>query len=180
MTEIDVNAAGVGGGGTAPSSVSDIVQVLLTLPLTVDDRVSIVRALRDTLPELVPVDPRLASRIRVAQATSPEFIDSTVNGLENDVVWQRSASANPGELRKHRRFADEQRPLVDTLRAFVDLLEYNGRYQHFVGVDKARRAYRVGKAMSGEAGLAIQPYLAIIAQKRPPGGRKRKKARPPA
>lgn len=178
MTEIAVNAAGADAGGAATTALSgpEVVQWILTAGLTVNERVLIVRALRDSFPELVPVDPRLAGRIRVAQATSPDFIETTVNGLENYEVWQQSASASPKELRRHREYKDEQRPMIDALQAFVDILQYNVRYQHFLGVEKARTAFKIGKEMSGEAGLSIKPHLEIIALTRPNGGRRRKKA----
>jgi hypothetical protein len=178
MSENSVAAA---GGGTpkadAPQvSVADIVQSVSSGALTMNERVLIVRALRDSFPELVPVDPRLAGRIRAAQGMPPEFIETTVNALENYEVWQQSASASPIEMRKHREYGGEHRPLIDALQAFVDILVYNVRYQHFVGVEMARTAFKVGKEMSGEAGLSIKPHLEIIAQSRPSNARKRKKA----
>jgi hypothetical protein len=182
MSESIVNSPGTTPRATegAPSSAAEIVQGILTAGLTLNDRVLIIRALRDSFPELVPVDARLVARIRNAAATSPEFIDSTVNGLENYKVWQDSSSASPEELRRHREYGAEHRPMIEALQAFVDVMKYNVAYQHFVAVDKSRRAYKVGKAMSGEAGLSIRAHLAIIAQTRPGNGRKRKKTEEPA
>ncbi len=161
-------------------SATQIVEGIRTGNLSIPDRVLIVRVLRETTPELVDVDPVLLPRIRAALGVSPEYIDTTRNALENSQVWQQSASTNPQELRKRRGFEEEHRSLIDEIQAYFNMLKYNVWYNHFVAVGLARNAYKVGVAMTGEAGRAIRHHLPIIAAARPTVGRKRNKPAEPA
>lgn len=161
-------------------SAVEIMEGIRKADLTIADRVAIIRTLRDSTPGLVNVDPRLLSRIRAAQSVGTEYIDTTVNALENSEVWQQSASTSPKELRTHLNFQDEHRPLQDEIQAYADILKYNVRYHHWIGVEKSRTAFNVGKAMTGEIGISIRPHLTIIAAARPAVGPKRRKPAEPA
>jgi hypothetical protein len=160
-------------------TIAAVTDWIRTAELSVDDRVSIIRALRDSTPDLVPVDNRLTGRIRAAQSIDPKYIDTTIVALENSGVWQQFASATPKELRLHRSFGDTNRSLTEEIGAYSDILQYSERYHHFVGVDKSRDAYKAGLQMSGEARLSIQPHLANIAEARPVVGRRRRKPEEP-
>jgi len=160
-------------------TASAIIEGIRTIELSVADRVSIIRALRDATPGVVNIDETLLPRIRAAQAVDPEYIDTTGNALENSEVWQQSSSTTPGELRKCRSFETDQRPVMEELKAYNDMLKYNVWYNHYVGVQKSRNAYKVAKAMTGEAGRAIRHHLPIIAAARPSVGPKRRRTAEP-
>lgn len=156
-------------------TAADILEGVRTAKLTTADRVAILRALRDSTPGLVAADRHLLRRIRSAQAVPAAYIDTTINALENSAVWQQSASTNPEELREHRTFSGDHRNLYDEVEAFADILKYNIKYHHFLSVEKARTVFKVGREMSGAAGLSIRPHLTILAEARPSQGRKRRK-----
>jgi hypothetical protein len=125
----------------------------------------------------VPVDSRLRLRIRSAQAFPPEFIHTTCNALESSEVWQQSSSTTPEKLRRHGSFADEHYPLYQEVQVFAETLKYNLRYQHFLAVEMARRAYRIGKEMTGEASLSVRPFVTMIGERRPALGRRRRRTK---
>jgi hypothetical protein len=156
-------------------TIDAVVDWIRTAELSVDDRVALVRALRDSTPDLMAVDPRLTLRIRAAQAIDPKYVDTTIIALENSELLQQFASTNPKELRHHRSVGDNNRSLTEEVTAYGDILKYTERYHHFVAVDKSREAFKAGKQMSGEARLSIQPHLANIAESLPPTGRRRRK-----
>ncbi len=160
-------------------TIEGVVEWIRTAELSVDDRVAVVRALRDSTPDLVAVDPRLTGRIRAAQAIEPKYVDTTIIALENSGLLQQFASTNPKELRHHRNVGDNNRSLTEEVAAYGDILKYTERYHHFVAVDKSREAFKAGKQMSGEARLSIQPHLASIAESLPPTGRRRRKTEEP-
>jgi hypothetical protein len=158
---------------------ADIVEAIRTSEVSIADRVAIVRALRETTPGVVQADDHLLLRIRAAQTVSPEYVDTTVNALENSSFWQQSAATTPEDLRKHRVLANEDRPLEDEVQAYGDVLKHKKRYHHFAAVDKARAAYRVGKELKGEVGQAIRPHLSILEEVRRSSSRRRRKAEEP-
>jgi hypothetical protein len=160
-------------------TIEAVVDWIRTAALSVDDRVAVVRALRDSTPDLVAVDPRLTGRIRAAQAIDPKYVDTTIIALENSGVWQQFASTDPKQLRHHRNVTENNRPLTEEVTAYGDILKYTERYHHFVGVDKSREAYKAGKQMSGDARLSIQPHLASIAESAPNTRRRRRKPEEP-
>ena len=73
-------------------TIDAVVDWIRTAELSVDDRVALVRALRDSTPDLVAVDPRLTLRIRAAQAIDPKYVDTTIIALENSELLQQFAS----------------------------------------------------------------------------------------
>lgn len=161
-------------------TAADVVEAIRTLPLTVNDRITIIRAMRDSMPGLLPVDPVLSTRIRAAQAVPSLVVNSTANALENSEVWQASSATTASELRGYLQWPEENRPFIDEVQALGEILLQTSRHYHYLAVDKARQVYRTGKEMRGDARLAIQPHLNIIADSRPPQGRRRRKPEPPA
>ena len=157
------------------SSSAEIIAAIQSTPLSVTDRIEILRAIKETIPDLVAPDPKLENRMRSARATRPEFVESAINGLTTSELWRQSADATPEAIRKHQEF-EENRPLLEDVVAFADLLDYNVRYHHFAAIDLARTSYRVGKMIGGEAGLNLKPHLEIMAQHLPQKGRRKKKA----
>ena len=161
------------------STPGEIIAAIQSTALSPSERVEILRALKDTTPDLVAPDPKLEGRMRAALGTPAEFVESAINGLSASELWQQSAAATPIEIRKHLAF-DDNRPVLEELTAYVDLLDYNVRYHHFAAIDMARTSYRVGKTIGGEAGLNLKPHLEIMGQHLPKVGRRKKKAAPPA
>ncbi|HXH40022.1 MAG TPA: hypothetical protein VNN08_15430 [Thermoanaerobaculia bacterium] len=156
---------------------ADIVTAIRATALAPADRVDILRALRETMPDIVPPDPQQNSRIRVAAGLPRQFVDAAINGLTASSVWERSASTSAAEVAAHRDF-DEQRPVFDELKTFTGILDYSLRYHHWQATLKSRTAYRVGKTLGGDEGLILQPHIEIMAATLPRN--KRKSKTPPA
>ena len=157
------------------ATVSEIIDLINNAELSTEDRVAIVRAVRNTMPDLVAPTHRLKSRVDAAQAVRPEYIDSAMTGLEHSELWQQSSSATPKQMRIYRATAAEYRLLFEETQAFADVLKYNYRYQHFLAVDLARTAHRVGKQLTGEAAVLVTPHLDIMTDILPSNGRRRPK-----
>ncbi|HYK01687.1 MAG TPA: hypothetical protein VE974_08015 [Thermoanaerobaculia bacterium] len=166
--------------GESTLTAVDIVNAVRTAELSTADRVAIVRALRDTTPGLVEPDDRLLLRIRAARSVSPEYVDTMVNAMENSELWQQSADTTPTDLRTHRDLSEENRALVDEVQTYGEVLTYKSRYHHFLAVEKARSAYKIGKEMKGEAGLAIRAHISLIDETRRASTRRRRKPEAPA
>ncbi|HEY0158438.1 MAG TPA: hypothetical protein VGF28_14240 [Thermoanaerobaculia bacterium] len=160
---------------TTLTTAADVIAALQSNDFSIADRVAIIRALRDTTPGLVTIDPHMERRVRAARAVRLEYIDSTINALENSDFWQQTAATTPTELRQHRAFADDHKPLIDELHAYHTLVLDSVRYHHFAGVEKSRVAYKAGKAIQGDAALTIKAHLDVMAATRPATARRRKK-----
>ena len=160
-------------------TAAEILAAFQSTSYSIEDRVAFVRALRDTTPGMVSVDPRLTPRVRAAKGVRDENIDATINALESSEFWQKSADTTPQELRDYRTFDEKHRPLIDALRSFVLLLLENTGYQRLLAVDKVRAVFKAGQAISGDAAIAIRPHLELIAETRPTTGRRRKKSEAP-
>lgn len=157
------------------ATVEEIIGLILKAELSIEDRVAIVRAVRNTIPDLVAPSPRLKARIDTAQGVRPEYVDFTMTGLANSELWQQSASTTPKQIRFHRNTAAEYRLLFEEAQAFADILKHNFRYQYFLAVDLSRTAHRVGKELTGEVAVLVKPHLEIMADARPSNGRRRVK-----
>ncbi len=162
-----------------PSTAADIVAAIRATTLAPADRVEILRALRETMPDMVPPDPLQKGRIRVAKGVSQQFVDAAINGLTSSEVWAQSAATTSAEMQAHRDF-EEQRPVFDELKTYIDILGYGLSYHHWQGIAKARRVYKVGKQLGGDEGLVLQPHIEIMASTLPRRSRKAKTPQPPA
>jgi hypothetical protein len=167
-----------GPSNAAPLTPADIVTAIRATALAPADRVEILRAVRETTPDIVPPDPEQKARIRSASGISPQFIDAAVNGLTGSDMWQESADTTAAEIAGHRDFEDE-RPVYDELKTFSDLLGYSLKYHHWQATKKARAAYRVGKQLGGEKGAVLQPHIEIMAATLPQKRARRKPKTPP-
>ncbi|HEX7679446.1 MAG TPA: hypothetical protein VF713_15045 [Thermoanaerobaculia bacterium] len=155
---------------------ADIVTTIRATALAPADRVEILRALRETMPDIVPPDPQQKTRITFAKGVPRQFVDAAINGLTASDVWQQSAATTSAEVGAHRDF-EEQRPVYDELKTFSDILRYSLNYHHWQATKKSRAAYRVGKQLGGDGGLVLQPHIDIMAATLPKRSRKPK---PPA
>jgi len=165
------------GPTNAAAAPADIVTAIRATALAPADRVEILRALRETMPDIVPPDPLQNSRIRVAAGMPRQFVDAAINGLTASSVWEQSASTSAAEVAAHRDF-DEQRAVYDELKTYWDILGYSLRYHHWQATAKSRTAYRVGKQLGGDEGLLLKPHIEIMAATLPRN--KRKSKTPPA
>jgi hypothetical protein len=156
-----------------PLTAADIVAALHSNHYSTAERVLMLRAMRDTTPGLVTIEPRMRGPVRAAQVVKGETVDTTINALENSEIWQQSSAITPKELRSHRELVAEYRALVEMLRSYVAMVLEIIRYQHFLGVEKSRAVYNAGRAIGGEAALTIKPQLDLIAETRPAARRKR-------
>jgi hypothetical protein len=165
----------------AASTPAEIVAAIRATALAPADRVEILRALRETMPDIVPPDPLQKGRIRVAKGIPRPFLEAAINGLTASGLWQQSAATTPTEVVGHRDF-EEQRPVFDELKTFSDILDYSLNYHHWQATTKARRVYKVGKQLGGDEGLVLQPHIDIMAATLPKRSRKAKPpvATPPA
>jgi hypothetical protein len=161
-------------------TLAAVIDFLRTAPLSADDRVAVLRALRDGIRDLVPPDPALNPRLRAARGVPPDFVESTINGIANSLVWQHAAAATPDELRTHLAF-EEHRPFAQELQTLLAILEYSLRHHHWSAVEKARIAYHSGKTLGGAEGHTVKPHLKIMSSHLPKSQRKtRKKPAPEA
>jgi len=152
---------------------ADIVAAIRATTLAPADRVEILRALRETMPEIVPPDPLQTGRIRAARGVPPQFVDAAINGLTASDVWTQSAATTSAEMQAHRDF-EEQRPVFDELKTYIDILKYGLNYHHWQGIAKARRVYKVGRQLGGDEGLVLKPHIDIMASTLPRRSRKPK------
>lgn len=155
------------------ATATEIIDLINNSELSIEDRVAIVRALRNTIPNLVVPERRLKTRVDAAQAIRPEYVEAAITALENSELWQQSASSTPKDIRFHRTATEELRPLIEETQAFLNLLNYTARYHHLLAVDMARAAHRVGKEITGEAAVLVKPHLDIMTNARPSNGRRR-------
>jgi hypothetical protein len=162
------------------ATAAEIINLINTSELSIEDRVAIVRALRNTVPNLVAPERRLKGRVDSAQGIRPEFVESAITALENSELWQQSSTATPKQLRFHRNASEETRPLIEEVQAFYAILSYSARYHHFLAVEMARNAHRVGKQLIGDAAVLVQPHLEIMADTLPPRRRRIKPASTPS
>jgi hypothetical protein len=160
----------------AAPTPADIVTTIRATALAPADRVEILRALRETMPDIVPPDPQQKTRITFAKGVPRQFVDAAINGLTASDVWQQSAATTSSEVGAHRDF-EEQRPVYDELKTFSDILRYSLNYHHWQATAKSRAAYRVGKQLGGDEGLVLQSHIDIMAATLPKRSRKPK---PPA
>ncbi len=165
-------------GSSSPTTVvastpADIVAAIRATTLTPADRVEILRALRETMPDLVPPDPSQKKRIRAAKGVPRPFVDAAINGLTASEVWTQSAATTSGEMEAHRDF-EGQRPVFDELKTYTDILEYGLNYHHWQATAKARTVYKVGKQLGGDEGLVLKPHVDIMASTLPRRSRKAK------
>ena len=165
-------------GSSSPTTavtltLADIVAAIHATTLTPADRVEILRALRETMPDLVPPDPLQKKRIRAAKGVPRPFVEAAINGLTASNVWQQSAATTSGEMEAHRDF-EVQRPVLDELKTYFDLLDSSLNYHHWQATAKARRVYKVGKQLGGDEGLVLQPHIDIMASTLPRRSRKAK------
>jgi len=158
----------------AAPSAADIVTAIRATELAPADRVEILRALRETTPDIVPPDPLQKTRIRSAAGLSRDFVDAAISGLSASDVWQQSAATTGAEIGTHRDF-EEQRPVFNELQTFTDILHNSLSYHHWQATAKSRAAYRAGKALGGDEGLVLQPHIQIMAAALPKRSRKTKK-----
>jgi hypothetical protein len=149
------------------ATAAEIIDLINNSELSIEDRVEIVRALRNGIPDLVVPERRLKGRIDSAQGVRPEFVDSAILGLTSSAIWQQSASTSPKELRTQLDLSTVHRLLGEEARALAEIADYNSRYHYFVAIDKARAVRRVGQQLTGEAAILVQPHLEVMASARP-------------
>jgi hypothetical protein len=161
-----------------PLTAADIVAALQSNHYSPAERVLILRAMRDTTPGLVTIDPHMLGRVRAARSVRPETVHTTVNALENSELWQQSSATTPKEIRGHMERVDENRGVIEMLRSYIAMLTDSNKFDYFLAVEKSRAVFIAGRAIGGEAALTIKPQLDLIAETRP--ARRRKKAEEPA
>jgi hypothetical protein len=157
---------------------ADIVSAIRATALAPADRVEILRALRETMPDVVPPDPQQKPRIRFAVGMPRQFVDAAISGLTASTVWEQSAATSAAEIAAHRDF-EEQRPVFDELQTYTSILDYSLRYHHWQATLKSRTAYRAGKALGGDTGLVLRSHIEIMAATLPRNNRRSKSKTPP-
>lgn len=162
---------------TATSGSAGIVASIRAATLASADRVEILRALRDTLPSIVPPDPQPSTRMRAAARIDRRFVDTAITGLTASDVWQKSAATTSDEVQGDRDF-EQEKSVLDELTSFREILTYSLRYHHWQATEKSRVAYHVGKKLGGDEGLMLKPHLEIMARLLPQS--RRKAVTPPA
>jgi hypothetical protein len=160
-----------------PLTLAAVLDFLRTAPLSTEGRVAVLRALRDGIPDLVPPDPALNTRLRAARRVPTDFVESTINGITTSTVWQQAAAATPDELRMHLAF-EEHRPFAEELQATLAIVDYSLRQHHWAAVEKSRTAYHAGKTLGGAEGHTVKPHLKIMSSYLPKGQRKSRKKSP--
>jgi hypothetical protein len=152
---------------TTAWTAADLVEGISKTPLTLAELAMLVRTIRDSIPDLLPPDPALATRMRSAARLSPRFIDSAANGLENSELWQKSADATPGTIRQHLNRSLELQPLLEETKALDAVVQFNTSYHHYVAATQSRVAYHVGRRLGGDEGKSLKPHLDIIQEQIP-------------
>ena len=160
-------------------TAADLVTAIQTTPLTLPERAKLVRAIRDSVPDLVHPDPSLAAKMRSAARLSSHYIESAATGLENSELWQKSADASPQEIRQHLNRSAELQPLAEEAKALNTVMQFNTSYHHYVAALKSRVAYNVGRRLGGDEGKSLKPHLDIIKAQSPKTGRRKPKTPAP-
>jgi hypothetical protein len=146
---------------------ADVVAAVRTTPMTAAQYADVILAIRESIPNLLPIDKTLKKRMSWAQRLSPRFVQSMATGLETSAVWQASADATPLELRQNLERSDELRPLAEQADALNTVVQFTTDYHHFVAADKARVAFNVGHKLGGKEGKMIAPHLSIARESLP-------------
>lgn len=162
--------------GTTRWTAADLVAAIQTTPLTLAERAALVRAIRDSVPDLLHPDPSLFGKIRSGARMPAHFIESAATGLENSELWQKSADATPEEIRLHLNRSAELQPLLEEAKALNAVMQFNTSYHHYVAASKSRDAYNVGRRLGGNEGKSIKPQLDIIKAQIPKTWRRKPKA----
>jgi hypothetical protein len=162
--------------GTTRWTAADLVEAIQKNPLTLAERAALVRAIRDSIPDLLHPDPSLAGKMRSAARLSNQFIDSAATGLENSELWQKSADATPDEIRLHLSRSADLQPLLEEAKALDAVMQFNTSYHHYVAASKSRVAYNVGRRLGGDEGKSLKPHLDIIKEQIPKTWRRKPKA----
>jgi len=174
--EIDMPTATLAEPGTTRWTAADLVEAIQKNPLTLAERAALVRAIRDSIPDLLHPDPSLVGKMRSAARLSNQFIDSAATGLENSELWQKSADATPEEIRLHLSRSADLQPLLEEAKALDAVMQFNASYHHYVAASKSRVAYNVGRRLGGDEGKSLKPHLDIIKEQIPKTWRRKPKA----
>ena len=142
-------------------TAADIVKAVRGTAMTPAEYAEVLLAVRESIPNLLPLDKTNRKRMNWAQRLSPRFVSSIATGLETSGVWQASADATPDELRRNIDRANELRPLAEQADALNTVLQFTTDYHHYVAADKARVAFNVGHRLGGKEGKVIAPHLNI-------------------
>lgn len=159
-------------------TAADLAEAINATSLTFAERATLVRAIRDSIPDLLHPDPSLLGRMRSAGRLSARFIDSAATGLENSELWQKSADATPEEIRQHLNRSADLLPLTEEAKALNAVMQYNTSYHHYVAATKSRVAYSVGRRLGGDEGKSLKPHLDIIKEQIPKTWRRKPKPAP--
>ena len=146
---------------------ADVVAAVRATPMTAAQYADVILAIRESIPNLLPLDKVLRKRMNWAQRLSPRFVQSMATGLDTSAVWQASADATPAELRQNLERSDELRPLAEQADALNTVVQFTTDYHHFVAADKARVAFNVGHKLGGKEGKVIAPHLNIARESLP-------------
>jgi hypothetical protein len=146
---------------------ADVVAAVRATPMTAAQYADVILAVRESIPNLLPLDKILRKRMNWAQRLSPRFVQSMATGLETSAVWQASADATPDELRQNMERSNELRPLAEQADALNAVVQFTTDYHHFVAADKARVAFNVGHKLGGKEGRVIAPHLSIARESLP-------------
>jgi hypothetical protein len=146
---------------------ADVVAAVRATPMTAAQYADVILAVRESIPNLLPIDKALRKRINWAQRLSPRFVQSMATGLETSPVWQASADATPDELRQNMERSNELRPLAEQADALNTVVQFTTDYHHFVAADKARVAFNVGHKLGGKEGKLITPHLNMARESLP-------------
>jgi hypothetical protein len=159
-------------------TAADLAQAIQATSLTSAERATLVRAIRDSVPDLLHPDPSLSGKMRSAARLSAHFIDSAATGLENSELWQKSADATPEEIRQHLSRAADLTPLAEEAKALNAVMQFNTSYHHYIAATKSRVAYNVGRRLGGDEGRSLKPHLDIIKDQIPKTWRRKPKPTP--
>ena len=146
---------------------ADIVAAVRATAMTPAEYAEVILAMRETIPNLLPLDKTIRKRMNWAQRLTPRFVQSVATGLETSTVWQASADATPDQLRQNLDRSSDLRPLAEQADALNSVVQFTTDYHHFVAADKARIAFNVGHKLGGNEGRVIVPHLNIARESLP-------------
>lgn len=158
----------------APTLTSaEIISAIRTVPMTLSDYAQVVRSIMASIPDLVPPDPSVTTKLRSAARVTPKFIEVAADGLKSSAKWQSSADATPEDLLSNLDRSRGCRELGGECAALAYVLKFNQLHHHAIAASKARNAYHNGRTIGGDDGAILKPHLDQLKALFPKTGRKK-------
>lgn len=159
-----------------PTDFAEILEAIRSTPLSAAERAALLRAIRETIPNLTLPNSSLQHEMRSAARISRRFCEFTANALAESALWQEVSATSPAEIRSHLQQAAELQSLVEEATAFQSVVDFGARHHHYLATRKARDAYRIAKELHRTGKHELTSHIRILKDELPKTWRRKRKA----